>query len=401
MAIISTPHAGTPRLTNRRRPSPLPATRWAIGHARRWSRRRGHQLRCTMVIVALATLLGMQSCLVWHVMAGDRIRLAQTSGPTTTTQPATSTTHTSRSRPPAVTRNRGDTSASTPGATTSAGPPTTVSGSLLAVAIIIAMTGVALGATRVLLLRLKRRPPVQPDPRAASDAVVEQAEADTEMLPAGAQAPEQPDDREDCEDAATLESLTDPKQGNGIGLGDPGSHPGWRRPETGEETQHTQPGVPTPRSQPVRPPHEPEVTSSRGACTATAETPRVHTAGRRQPVASGSVILYDRRLGQRVSFESQARLQWDGHDVPCMTEDLAMRGARLRFPGEPASIPPPAMGTSVQVTMMLDGTLAVLRARVGWRRCDGPAPTLGLQFLGVQHHHEQLLQAIVLRGTPV
>ena len=113
------------------------------------------------------------------------------------------------------------------------------------------------------------------------------------------------------------------------------------------------------------------------------------------------MIIHDRRLGQRVVFESQARLQWDGHDVACRTEDISMHGARVRLPNDLPAIPPPVMGTPVQVTLMLDGALAVLRARVGWQRSDDAGPAVGLQFLGVSRRCEALLQPIVLRGTPI
>jgi hypothetical protein len=113
------------------------------------------------------------------------------------------------------------------------------------------------------------------------------------------------------------------------------------------------------------------------------------------------VIIHDRRLGQRVAFEAPGRLQWDGHDVACRTEDISMHGARLRLPGDLADVPPPCPGATVQVTLLLDGILTVFRARVGWQRPEEAGPALGVQFLAVQRRQEELLQPIVLRGTPV
>jgi c-di-GMP-binding flagellar brake protein YcgR len=115
---------------------------------------------------------------------------------------------------------------------------------------------------------------------------------------------------------------------------------------------------------------------------------------------SGAVIIYNRRLGQRVAFESQGRLQWDDHDVACRSEDISMHGARVRLSNGLTAVSAPAAGALVQVTLVLDGTLALFKARVGWQRVDETGASVGLQFLNVNARNEALLQPIVQRGTP-
>jgi hypothetical protein len=111
--------------------------------------------------------------------------------------------------------------------------------------------------------------------------------------------------------------------------------------------------------------------------------------------------LFDRRLSQRVAFVVRARLQWPGHDIACATDDLSMRGIRCHLLDgvPPESIPP--VGSVVQVTLKVDGTLTVLKARVGWHVIEGRGHVVGLQFTRLQATHEALLQRVVVTGTAV
>jgi hypothetical protein len=116
---------------------------------------------------------------------------------------------------------------------------------------------------------------------------------------------------------------------------------------------------------------------------------------------SNRVVIFDRRLSQRVSFVSLARLQWPGHDVACTTANLSMQGVRCDL--EP-DLPPeslPATGTTAHVTLNVNGTLAVLRARVGWCRVEESGAAMGLQFVKLRESHEALLQGVFISGSPV
>lgn len=115
---------------------------------------------------------------------------------------------------------------------------------------------------------------------------------------------------------------------------------------------------------------------------------------------SSRVVLFDRRLGQRVAFVSSARLQWPGHDVACTTVDLSMRGVGCDLARDPSEEPLPATGSDVWLTLILNGTLAVLRARVSWCRVEETAARLGLQFIKLRYDQEALLQGVVIAGPP-
>jgi hypothetical protein len=49
----------------------------------------------------------------------------------------------------------------------------------------------------------------------------------------------------------------------------------------------------------------------------------------------------------------------------------------------------------------VNGTLAVLRARVGWCRVEESGAAMGLQFVKLRESHEALLQGVVISGSPV
>jgi len=116
---------------------------------------------------------------------------------------------------------------------------------------------------------------------------------------------------------------------------------------------------------------------------------------------TAKVILFDRRLGRRVAFATRARLQWPGQDVAWSTVNLSMRGVRCDLPLTVAPESVPVAGSAVRLTLNLEGTLAVLQARVGWCRLEPSGPTLGLSFEMLRDTHEALLESVVLAGSPV
>jgi hypothetical protein len=116
---------------------------------------------------------------------------------------------------------------------------------------------------------------------------------------------------------------------------------------------------------------------------------------------STKVVLFDRRLGQRVAFVSPARLRWLTHDVACTTGNLSMRGLRCVLPGGVSPQSLPATGSAVLVTLTLGGTPVELRARVGWCRVEDTGTAVGLEFAKLRDTDEALLQHVVIAGTPV
>lgn len=69
----------------------------------------------------------------------------------------------------------------------------------------------------------------------------------------------------------------------------------------------------------------------------------------------------------------------------------------------PPGLPPeslPASGSTLDITLELDGELSVLRARV--RRCqpDETGAAMRVDFLKLGATHEARLQSVVLSGTP-
>jgi hypothetical protein len=61
----------------------------------------------------------------------------------------------------------------------------------------------------------------------------------------------------------------------------------------------------------------------------------------------------------------------------------------------------PVTGTSAHVTLNVNGTLVVLRARVGWCRVEESGAAVGLQFVKLREPQEALLQGVVISGSPV
>ncbi len=132
-----------------------------------------------------------------------------------------------------------------------------------------------------------------------------------------------------------------------------------------------------------------------GAARALRSDPTQRSAGHPPDAAqleSTSVVLYDRRLGQRVAYESTARFQWDGHDVAGATVDLSMTGVRCNLPAGTVLRP----GADLRVTLLLNGALGVFSARAQWVRSSDVHLVVGLQFLEVTATEQTLLEPVIL-----
>lgn len=335
-------------------------------------------------MLALVTLVSLPSALIWDVMAGQPIRLPQHA--TTTTHPShtqatTPIRHPRPHNPPLHSPPLHASARPAHAAHTSAPPPTTVNGTAIAIGLIVLLTTLALFVARTIRLQPQTAPGSEShDPD--TDEMLTQPDAG------------QPAQNPQLEQGAQPDPNAEPVQN-----AEPDT------PDQADDQAHDQPlvSVVAEVEQALRKPI-PLTADTAAEATATVKPPADHsTAGAASdcPPGTGPVILYDRRLAQRVTYQSKARLQWDAHDVACISEDISMRGVRLRFPQDPpAAPPPPPEGTPVRVTLTLDGALTTLTARVGWQRSDQASPLLGLQFLGIHKRHETLLQPIVLRGTP-
>jgi len=314
------------------------------------------RLRSAVVLITVVTLWAAASALAWHVLAGGHGAPARASG-----HPSTSHHHSVHRQEPE-----------------GGFPAVAVDGHAVAVLVIAGLAAAALGGTRAALLSARRRsrPSLDGDDDRSDDGTEDRTEdgtADgTEDWDVDVPAPSQPDPAPLARHRVVVAEELDGPAGADS------------RPDVDRAADAAD--------------HETQVGSAEPEVAAHQAVRAVGSPASARP--SGRVILYDRRLRQRVAYDSPARLQWDGHDVACTTEDISMHGARLRVLGE-LSCPPPTMGTSLRVTLELSGIVAVLQARVGWQRSDGAGSTLGLEFQRVQRLHEELLQVIVMEGTPV
>jgi PilZ domain-containing protein len=320
---------------------------------RRWSRTHADGLRCAALALVLVAVVSLSAALVWHAVAGERLGVTHRSHASPSAERAAGVPS-----PTDRTQSHGNGASSSRSSHSGASAPAapTISGTAVAVGLIAVLGGAGLVLLRAQARSVSRR---RPEPV---------REEQPEAAPTDAAGPP----------ATEVTEVTD-------------------NAETDGDTGPPQP-VPEPAQQ-VRP-REDVPLAAPAAPTQQAQVNRTAPAAPAQE--SSRVVLYDRRLGQRVAFESRGRLQWEGHDVSCSTVDLSMRGAQLRLAGGPGVVAPPAVGTTVTVTLTLDGrTPTILKARVGWQRGDEQGSALGLQFLGVQKRQEALIQPIVLAGTPV
>lgn len=351
-----------------------------VPSARRWTRRRGDRVCRLAVVLTVVGLAVLQSSLVWHWLAGERIRLTQSSqAQSAHTAPSTDSPR-RLTRDLVRSRKAAAPSAPTRPAATSWTPASTLNGTTIAVALI-----TFIGSLAILIVRavLRRRP----QSREPADSGVDDQEAanrdptstEAEQVIASPQGPSTP--------STTVEPSSEP-----------GDHD---RTDGAVASNRVVPGAPT---------TDAAQATNRSAGTApdngtdgargTSDDQRGDLSGvGSQGTNSYRVTIFDRRLTERVAYESNARIQWDGHDIDGTTIDLAMAGVGCRLSrGLPLSAAP-AVGTTVRVTLLLNGALGVFEARVQWAHLRNEAPVVGLMFLRLQESQRALLQPVVLEAA--
>jgi hypothetical protein len=263
----------------------------------------------------------------------------------------------------------------------------TISGSALAVALIATTSGVGLLVVRTLVRRHEvADSPVTDTPRTEDespepdrdDAVQELDEVAPEQVQHDAREPAAPESGEGTPEEAGPPRAEHMRSGDGpdpVTVTEP-----LERPAAGSTAEDRSDGPPaTVGNGPPRP-------------------DRASQSGAGQPTTK--VVLFDSRLTQRIVFDSRARLQWPGHDVVCTTVDLSMHGVGCRLPPD---LPPesrPASGSTVDITLNLDGRSAVLRARVRWGQAEETGAAMSLHFVKLGATQEAQLQSVVISGTP-
>jgi hypothetical protein len=101
--------------------------------------------------------------------------------------------------------------------------------------------------------------------------------------------------------------------------------------------------------------------------------------GKPDPGTGFSQVLFDRQAGRRIAYSSSARLQWGAHDLACATLQLSLQGLTCTFAASRPTHAPP-LGTRVRITLVLNGALAPLPARVAWSRTENGHAHVGLHF---------------------
>ena len=335
----------------------------ALRAPRQWANKQHDGLRAGVVIVVTTALLCIGSHIIWQAMAGERLRLSQQSN--ASSSGATDKTQRPRAESLEMSRSAGGSAPETRSARSAAVAPSTMSGTALAVGLISGMTGLAFLILRGVLQRQRRHQAIR---RAAEEA-------------------------RDQMDRTLLEAVENDSTKQ------PDEPPTSVRPVTPSAPNASTPASVTARAvAPARSPSGSTTATGRVPPVAVGQTSRVGNPG--PPGESTAVSLFNRRASQRVVFESRARLQWEGQDVAGTTTDLSISGTRCRLADGLPRGSAPRSGTLVQITMNLDGTLAILSARVEWQRLEGTAPVVGLQFQRVVEHHRALLRPIIARGTP-
>jgi hypothetical protein len=357
-------------------------------------------------VVALVIVAGVQSTLIWWEMAGERIALAQQT-PASASRPTRAlevnegpgTIH-------QAARRRESAAASTPAppAETTNSAPSTMSGTTLAVGLI-ALTGALTFLTARAALR--RRAPNTEDTADTEASGASQDTGDPESTDAAVAAGAQLGRDNHLSGLASVTADAEPGsfaisarrvratlEGPPAADGDPeggadvagcdGAKPDGAA-LAGHLRDHLPCGPPGDIGAASPSPARPKPAAGRevGSC----------------PAGSSRVVLFDRRLTQRVAFESKARLQWDGHDLGCTTVDLSLSGVGCRLPADLPAPPHPPVGTQVQVTLLLDGAPGVFRARVQWGRIENGGPAVGLRFVQLHDRQRALLQPTILRGA--
>lgn len=362
------------------------ALRTTRRHGRRVPTWRPRFARVRVASLLVACLVLSLSAIMWAELSGNDYHLQS---PTRTTShavdPQRAPAKAARQAPARPGTSQGSAAARSVG--TSA-RPSAISGTVVAIALIVGVNVVGLVILRSLRRRVRTNNRTTPETALGDMAATTRQSAD--------EAPEAEGFSHPTDDGcvltpATLEpGVSVPEPSAGTGTGDEILAP--TRPLLAAEGRHDIEEV-APRAA--------EPSSVRSIVTGGVCDP-VATA---RPASSGGgtrIDPLDKRLHKRVSFVGPARLQAPGYDLSCTTADLSMTGARCDVLGGVQLASLPASGARVRITLRLDDTLAVLDARIVWRRGDaGGSTALGLQFVQVPEAHVAALQHVVVAGTPM
>ncbi len=106
-------------------------------------------------------------------------------------------------------------------------------------------------------------------------------------------------------------------------------------------------------------------------------------------------LLFDRRGSARMPWAVPAWVSWDGGSLWATTIDLSAGGLGCRqFSGSATA---PVMGTRVEVSVTLHGTVHQFHARVAWSRSEDGRAVMGLEFRDLTVAQNELVHR-VLRG---
>ena len=99
-------------------------------------------------------------------------------------------------------------------------------------------------------------------------------------------------------------------------------------------------------------------------------------------------------MSRRVALRSPARLQWPGHDVACDAESLDIRGVRCLVPTlDPDKVP--GVGTSVRITITVDGALLPIGATVNYTCSREGGHIVGMLFEPLDEIQRSFLLAFI------
>ncbi len=356
----------------------------ARARPRVWLQTRASTYGATALLVVEVVFL--LSAMIWGALSGDEVELGPSS------QVTTEVADTQYRPGPGDHRRESVVAAPqlaprTDPAPTSA-PATTISGTALALTLIAVVHAIGF-----LVLRALRRRGEAPEGRPSVRCRIDDVSAEQEH-----------DDAQSLEDEALRPAEGDARQSDTLEVTTAGSTPKDVSGASGAGSVPTAAGEPggtvgthmtADRLSP-----SPVAAVEPRVERAEAATMRPASAGV-PPRATNNVVVFDRRLSRRVAFVSEAWLHWPGHDIACTTVDLSMRGVRCDL--APA-LPPeslPSKDSSLHVTLTVNGTQTVLRARVGWLRVEENGTAIGLQFVKVPQSDEAVLQGAVISGSPV
>lgn len=369
----------------------------------RWSRRHSSLVRCALALALVSVLVVLTCYTAWAQLAGRQLVLSDRTG-SLTWPPAIRDLRVDHTADPTIHRTSpvGGTrdlraSSSAESSRTSGAASTTLDGTTLAATVSLLAIGVGLMVQRAILLRPRRRDRA-PQPTLELVAAAGDDEAPDLELELDGEPEAEPD--QSSEHQADHPLAAEDHDGPELGLAQAAT-PGCAAATSAGV--RGAPIIPAGRSDAVTEIGSHTATQTRGGHGRSAQDPPsaslISSTATGDPVdttpgdldlSSARTIVYDRREHLRVSFQSRARLQWEGHDVACETLNLDLLGVRCVIPPPrtEATLPP---GTPVRITLLLDGVLLPTTARVTSTVTEEGQWRVGLRFDTLEDHHRTQL----------